>query len=352
MSEQTLKNLMQSASTDKSILGIDDVLTRYLTYRPQTVVAPVLPPERLFPGETAGVHPCPHGSRPYTKFTINRSYADMLTGKTPYPRVPPGFQTNHYPTHIGTDEIQWEDRRTCYMSLNEQCGPVWKALRECRIPASRSSAAAERSSFESDKVMESLAMEFCGLSKKSFDVGSIILTHQGVTGEPIVKSWIASELKVKIFDVGVAIWKADPRFCASLDGDIDDDTFCEVKIPGKGIYRKLIEHMEAVKKGFTPPPGYHQHMYNSHYDQITQSGIITGKKRCIYAVANLEKKEYYTESISINQHHWDHVLYPKGVAFYEKHMEPLMVRTGLRRVDPWQLKTSSPTEKEISVVTQ
>jgi hypothetical protein len=322
MSEQTLNDLMSTSMTDKSILAVNEALTRFNTYSPLKTTTANLVPQ----------------TRTYTKYTLNRTYADILLGKTPPPRIPPGFETNYYPTHIDGEEILWEDRKTCYMSLNKQCGPVWRKIRLCRVPASRVYATAGRSFFESDKVLDNVAMEFCGLSEKSFECHSKALLQKGITGEPIVKGWIAAELKVKIYDVGVAVWKTDPRFGASIDVDIDDDTFGEIKIPEKGIYRKLIEHMEAIKKGFTPPPGFHQHIFNSHYDQMTQSGVITGKKTCMYTVADLEKKEYYTESVPVNYAHWNNVLYPHAVEFYEKYMEPFMVRNGLQRVDPIAIK--------------
>jgi hypothetical protein len=276
------------------------------------------------------------------EYTFDSKCANVPV-KPSYPPIPPGFKINHCPTHVNSEKIEWEHRETCYMSHNKQCGTVWKLLRNGRIPASRVCAVSKRSIFEEDQIPENIGMELCGLSQKSFNENSKALMQEGVIGEPIVKKWLSDDLKVKIYDVGVAIWKEDVRFCASLDGEIDKDFFCEVKIPGKGIYRSLIEHMEALKKGFTPPPGSHRHIYKSHYDQITQSGIITNKKACIYVIGDLKRKQYYTEIIPINREHWNKILYPQSVEFYSKYMEPMMVRNSLKRIDPYIIEDRTET---------
>lgn len=237
--------------------------------------------------------------------------------------------------------IVWEDRPTCWMSTAQQTTKLWGQLRIGAITMSGISTYVGRSSFpETPYVSASI---ICGLSSKSFSVEQTAAMGIGILGEPLLRSWYQDQLTKQaiakhepppvVREVGVAVWKKDPRFRGSMDADVTETLFAEFKIPTK-MYRPLIEHIECVRKGYTPQPGEHAHIYNSHYDQMMGNGVIHGKTHVDYVVFSHTEKAAYTERLPVSTHHWDTVLYPQGVNFYEQYVAPLMVKHGINRIDP------------------
>lgn len=231
------------------------------------------------------------------------------------------------------EKIEWEERKTCYISKARQGGELWRQLRLCAMQMSKLAKCLRRVPIRFQDHPDQLGGQLCGTIVEEFDEESRQRMSIGTTGEPILRDWDAKRRGVNIKEVGVAVWKADPRFRASLDGEIDEKTFVEYKIT-KRLYQQLIEHMEAIKKGFKPPPNYHAHIFDSHHIQMTSSGVITDKKECGYSVMCLESTRVYTESIPINYEYWNNTLYPEADLFLRQHVEPIMRQRGLRRIDP------------------
>jgi len=225
----------------------------------------------------------------------------------------------------------WRDYPTYVQSMDPQCGPVWASLRQCALTASRASYWAQRGT-RFEKAPEVEAATICGLTEESFAPAQVAAMSVGIAGEPIVRDWYSHKIGKPAQEVGVSVWKQDPRFRGSLDADVDGTLFAEFKIP-QFLYRPLVDHIQAIKRGFVPPPGYHAHIFDTHYDQITTNGIIHNRPFCDFIVVS-HTKDVYAERLPISQDHWDKVLYPAGCRFYDTYVTPLMQQHGLIRIDP------------------
>ncbi|CAH6418648.1 Hypothetical protein POVN_LOCUS367 [uncultured virus] len=255
------------------------------------------------------------------------------------PPLPPVDVTNIHPpvqdryeTYEG-ERIEWEDRKTCWISLNKQGGIVWKRLRIGAITMSMISKIAKRVPRFMQTPPDELARQICGLSEPYFPPEALARMNVGSKGEPILREWDAKELGVVIKEVGIGVYKKDPRFRGSMDGDINESDFCEYKIPER-MYRQLIEFIEAIKKGYTPPPSEHSHIFNSHYDQMIGNAEIHGKQRCNYVVCAASNSTVYRQWVPADPDHWNNCLYPAGVTFYNTYVEPLLRKHKIRRIDP------------------
>jgi hypothetical protein len=244
------------------------------------------------------------------------------------------------------ESIEWEERKTCYMSKSKQGGKVWSRLRIGAMNASGISRCLQRMPPSMRIPPEESARIICGLSPLSYDKKQTEDEKRtesmkiGILGEPIVRQWDSKRLGVTIREVGVGVWKENPVFRGSMDGEpessnekCNEDDFVEYKIP-KNIYWKLIEYIEAIKKGFEPPPGYHRHIFDSQYDQITFCGSIHGKQRCKFTVVSAETSDVYEQWIPTDHDHWNKVLYPQGLQFYNTYVVPLMAKHHILRIDP------------------
>ena len=219
----------------------------------------------------------------------------------------------------------WEEYPTYYLSLNKQCGPIWSRKRIGRITMSMIAAVTGRAPKPSDP--HELRDIIIGTSKKSFTLSEETMAQHGIAAsEPIIRDWYSKALNRRIEEVGLAVWKQDLRFGGSLDGAIYDipveteniqhnssainrdliesvrdelkqvtithtnptpisSEGLEIKAPKK-MYKQLIHHIEAIKRGFKPLPGYHEHIFNNHYDQMTGNGVITDKKYMHFVVVS------------------------------------------------------------------
>jgi hypothetical protein len=107
----------------------------------------------------------------------------------------------------------------------------------------------------------------------------------------------------------------------------------EIKAPKK-MYKQLTHHIEAIKRGFKPLPGYHEHIFNNHYDQLTGNGVITNKKYMHFVVVSTSENLSYCEKLPVDRDHWDQTLYPLGCVFYNDYIAPAMLKAGIQRIDP------------------
>ena len=224
--------------------------------------------------------------------------------------------------------MAFEDFETYYASTERQGSDEWKKLRVGRITMSSISSCIGRSGYNECK--EKIAENICNVLVKN-PVNEYMI--HGIKTEPIIRDWYSDTIRKPIKEVGLAIWKKDLRFGGSLDGEIDDEAGIEIKAPNK-MYHKLIEYIESKKKGYTFYPGFHEHVYNSHYDQMTGNGVITNKKYMHYVVVCTDTQQAYIQRFPVDYELWETELYPKACKFYEEYISPRMKELNVERIDP------------------
>ena len=224
-------------------------------------------------------------------------------------------------------ETMYEERDTCWVSHASQGSEEWRRLRVGRITSSNISMCVGRSGFRVNK--DELSQKILG--SEEFEENAYM--RHGIETEPLIRQWYAETLEQDIKEVGLAIWKKDYRFGGSLDGEFGTQGI-EIKAPQK-MYHKLVDFIEAKKKGYKFEQGYHDHIFNSHYDQMTCNGVITGKTNMHYVVICTDTQQGYLQRIPVDYDHWYNNLYPKAVKFYEEYIEPkLNGPDDITRIDP------------------
>ncbi len=231
----------------------------------------------------------------------------------------------------------WKEFKTYYRNDSPQLSDEWFKLRLYSLTSGNAGNWSGRSRFAENPDNE--ADYICGLQVKKFTEKSKYDMSNGIKGESELRKWDSESLGIPLAEVGISIWKENPIFRGSLDADpnitFEDNYtfFCEYKITQDEIYRPLIEHMEAVKKGFKPPPHYHSHIFSSHYDQMTMNGIIHDRQFCRYVVKGFKTGNIYWENVPINKDHWEKELYPEGIRFYDTFIIPRMIKNNFKRID-------------------
>jgi len=224
----------------------------------------------------------------------------------------------------------WDIRETCTISLNKQGGKLWKKLRIGCIQASLISEICERT-YHSEafpkRKPEELAEILCGLSVQSFTPSQELAMADGTIGEPIVRDWFSNQIiKKPIKEVGVAIWKQDPYFRASLDGETtnenNEEIAIEIKVP-KQLASKYIHVVQSWGKGLNNPHP-DTYIYPNHYDQIMTGCNITNKKGAYYVVSCLNDGTSFYQYLDVDVKLWNTILYPKAKEFHNKYVLPLL----------------------------
>jgi hypothetical protein len=226
----------------------------------------------------------------------------------------------------------WKDYPSYNLSLYPQTSEEWKNLRIGRITMSNISSCTGRSVYKS--CLEEVSDVVCGI--KQIETNTYM--EHGVKMEPIIRNWYSETIEKPIQEVGLAVWKKDPRFGGSLDGEILDEDGktsegIEIKAPNK-MYWKLVEYIESKKKGYSFYPGYHEHIFNSHYDQMTGNAIITNKKYMHYVVVCSETQQAFVQRFHVDIDLWEKTLYPRACKFYDEYVEPKMKSLNIKRIDP------------------
>lgn len=228
----------------------------------------------------------------------------------------------------------WKEYSTYNLSLHPQGTDEWKNLRVGRITMSTISSCVGRSMYKTDP--NEVCDIVCGVTK----ISSNAYMEHGVKMEPIIRDWYQETLGKPIRELGLAVWKKDPRFGGSLDGEILDSDYSEqssegieIKAPRK-MYWRLIDYIEAKKKGYSFYPGYHEHVFNSHYDQMTGNAVITNKKSMHYIVVCSETQQAFVQRFPVDIDLWEKELYPKACKFYDDFVEPKMKELNISRIDP------------------
>lgn len=231
-------------------------------------------------------------------------------------------------------KVSWVDYPSYYLSTAPQGSDIWLKERIGRITMSNLSNCTHRSSYK--QPYEDIVDSICGIKKMEAPQNIAYMDH-GIKMEPIIRNWYSESIvKKPIKEVGLAVWKQDTRFGGSLDGEIDSDEGIEIKAPRK-MYFKLVEYIESKKKGFKFYNGIHEHIFNSHYDQMTGNGVITKKKYMHYVVVCTDTQNSFIQRFPVDYDLWDSVLYPRAVRFYEEYVQTRMDELNLIMLDPTEV---------------
>lgn len=203
---------------------------------------------------------------------------------------------------------------TYYLLDVQQGSPDWLHMRKGRITMSNLGKVVGHAPYNKLSP-EDLAKVIKGEMKEEFSEEAKARMQKGNDYEPIVRNYMAKKLGKEIKETGFAIWKADNRFGASLDGVIDENTGIEIKCPAR-MYKPIAEYMANPNKDSKDI----RHIWKSQYDQIIGNGVITGRKKMIFCVYAIEEKTIFMQEVDVDYDYWFNFLYPKACEFWDKYM--------------------------------
>lgn len=213
------------------------------------------------------------------------------------------------------------EQETCWcLTYSEHKECIRSLKKNGFITGSRISKILGRSTFGGPYDPEKIARQLIGIEKEVFTPEAEARMKVGVDQEDEIREEVAKKLKVDIRKTPMAIWKQDTRFGVVSDGEFESQHGkfgVEIKCPGS-MYNVLKQRKACKARGEEPPP-----IYDSHFDQMMMEGYITDKDYMLYVVRAADTKELYMEAFPVTDHFID-VLYPGGVAFWEKYIYPLL----------------------------
>jgi len=204
---------------------------------------------------------------------------------------------------------------TYYLYDVNQGGCDWLYMRKGRITASVIGKIVGHAPYNTHSPAE-LAAIIKGEKWEVFSDEAKERMKKGNDYEPIVRDKLSQIINKPIHETGFAVWKADTRFGASLDGIINKDVGIEIKCPAK-MYTPIKEYMQRENRD----PKDIKHIWRSQYDQIIANGVITNRKKIIFCVYAIEEEIMFRQSVDIDYNYWFNFLYPKCCEFYEKYMQ-------------------------------
>lgn len=212
-----------------------------------------------------------------------------------------------------------EDKGTYYLLNVKQRSSDWFHMRKGRITGSQIAKTVGHAPY-CQQTNEEIAEILTGKKKETFTKEAKIRMNKGTKYEDYVRSYLEKKLKVKFFEEGFCLWKQDPVFGCSNDGALDDKVFLEIKCPAK-MYRPIQEFMNDPDRNMNSI----DHIYKSHYDQITMNGVVSNREYAIFCVYSIEEKKIFFQKIKIDYDYWYNFLYPKSKEFYNTYMKHLLV---------------------------
>ena len=201
-----------------------------------------------------------------------------------------------------------------YLIDTRQGSSDWRLMRKGRITMSNLGKVVGHAPY-CNYSPEDLAAILKGEKKEEFSPEAIERMRKGNEYEDKVRKHLEKKLGKQIKETGFAVWKADTRFGASLDGIIDDDTGIEIKCPAR-MYGPLLDRINHP----TNNPDDISCIWKSQYDQVIGNGVITGRKNMIFCVYGIEDKKMYIQNVKVDYDYWFNFLYPKACEFYDKYM--------------------------------
>lgn len=232
-------------------------------------------------------------------------------------------------------DCHWNDKGNYWVTKTEQLSDFWHRARMCRITGSKIGGLVGHSRF-TDSVKA--ARQMTGIFRATYNYSAKDLMQNGIIAEPHVRKWYSMKIEKEIHEMGLAVPKWDTRFGSSVDGIIDSNNICEIKVPGK-MYAPLKEHRNKLSEGVKFGRYYHSHIWENHYDQMQLGMAVTGAKKCHYVVYlpsenNLDiPSDVYCEIVEFNIDYWNE-LYEDAIKAYDNYVIPLMKEYNITRIDP------------------
>jgi putative phage-type endonuclease len=218
-------------------------------------------------------------------------------------------------------KLIWEDRGNYWVSHNPQGSEEWYEIRKGRINASEFGSAVGHSIF---KTPNEVALNISQLKPYEFTDYSLKIMEHGTKTEPEAREWYTKKYNVEVIEIGSAIPKWCPYIASSLDGEVvGESRSIEIKCPMK-MYKPINNYLEKLSRGWKPSRYYHEHIWNTHYDQMIGGMAITEKQCCDYVVYCTPENVKFTYSVEFNERYWNEELYPKLIDFYNNKLKPLI----------------------------
>lgn len=213
----------------------------------------------------------------------------------------------------------WIDLGSVWEHNAAQGSEDWKDMHNRFLTASRFGAAAGHSPFSTpEQLMEELRCLRSGLPGKQFTPEQEENMKLGVVMEPFVRDWYSKDRcepkGLKVIEKGLIVPKWDTRIGASLDGLVTGGPsgtggMIEIKCPKK-MYWKLSKHREECDAGLKFSSEYHDHIFETHYDQMQGCMAIMGVPWCDYIVYAVHDKQIMVDRVFFNNSYWTTTLYP------------------------------------------
>ena len=242
----------------------------------------------------------------------------------------------------------WKDQGDYYLLTAGQGSQKWKNIRKEKLALTCSNFSIAAGNSTRFKTAEQLARFHIGLDKEEYSKESIRHMSRGNKLEPDVRKWYEKYMKCTVDEVGLAVPKWDRRIGGSVDGLVGKDGIIEIKVP-ENIYLPLVEKSKEDNKqdhqkqelhesdpheqGHCKENRYnHNHIYNSHYDQIQGYLAILQREWCDYIVYGSQDDEIYVERVYRNREYWEDDLYPKIKKYFDTVLLPLLQKQGVMSV--------------------
>jgi putative phage-type endonuclease len=211
-----------------------------------------------------------------------------------------------------------EDKGTYYLVNVKQRSSDWFYMRKKRITGSTLPKVVGHAPY-CQQSNEEIAEILTGKKKEVFTEEAKKRMSKGNLYEDYVRGYLEKKLNLKFYEEGFCIWKKDPIFGCSNDGSLDEEVFLEIKCPAK-MYKPIQDYIDDKEKDKNSI----DHIYKSHYDQITMNGVVTNRKYAIFCVYAHEEKKIFFQKIKIDYDYWYDFLYPTAKNFYNTYMVSLL----------------------------
>lgn len=215
---------------------------------------------------------------------------------------------------------EWIDRGSYWEHTSNQKDPEWEEVRLYRTTSSVVGALVGHSSF---KTPEDAGQTITG---HKFDVKSenqAAMDHGNKT-EDDVRRWYERKYNCQVIERGLAVPKWDIYIGASIDGEVvGQDKIIEIKCPRKGMYKPILKYMELKNGGWNPPRNYHDHIFNSHYDQMQHCMAVLGKKSCEYIVYSTMDGMVFNHTVHFDRDYWN-LIYKIAKNNFAKYVGPFI----------------------------
>lgn len=227
--------------------------------------------------------------------------------------------------------VAWLDCGTYWLSTAPQSSVLWDNTRKYRLTASKfASALGLTPQFDTP---DDTADYILGIRKKTFTLKSQRLMALGVRDEPLGRNAYSKIYSVEVKEVGLAIPKYDLRIGSSVDGIVGTDGTIEIKRT-EALYSPIESFLDNKACGWTPPPFYHEHIYDSHHLQMQGGLEILNRKWCDYVVISPPQNRIFIYRVQRDKNYWETFIYPGIQKFFLEKIEPRLEQIKETRLDP------------------